>query len=104
MRLGEPDESGRRRPVAIDGAIELLPVDSVLVAIGERPDLSLFPDALKTTRWGTPVVDEGYTTNLEGVFAAGDVVTGPKTIVEAMAAGRGAARAIVKHLTEREGP
>jgi len=104
MRLGEPDESGRKRPVAIDGAIELLPVDSVLVAIGERPDLSLFPGALKATRWGTPVVDEGYATNLEGVFAAGDVVTGPKTIVEAMAAGRGAAKAIVKHLTEREGP
>ncbi|MFQ5870945.1 MAG: FAD-dependent oxidoreductase [Candidatus Geothermarchaeales archaeon] len=104
MRLGEQDESGRRRPVAIDGAIELLPVDSVLVAIGERPDLSLFPGALKTTRWGTPVVDESYATNLEGVFAAGDVVTGPSTIVEAMAAGRGAARAIVKHLTEIEGP
>lgn len=100
MALGEPDESGRRRPVPIEGSQFTLDVDTVIPAIGQAPDLA-FARALglALSRWGTLVADERcLATNVEGIFAAGDAVTGPRTVVEAMAAGRKAAQYIHSYL------
>ncbi|MFO8014563.1 MAG: FAD-dependent oxidoreductase, partial [Phycisphaerae bacterium] len=97
MELGEPDESGRRRPVPIEGSEFTLEVDTVIVAIGNRPN-PIVPETtegLDTTRWGTLVADEesGRTT-LERVWAGGDIVTGAATVISAMGAGQRAARDI----------
>jgi glutamate synthase (NADPH/NADH) small chain len=101
MELGEPDESGRRRPEPIDGDLIDEPIDLAVVAIGNAPNpllLSTCPE-LERTEWGTIVVDEetGETT-LPGVFAGGDIVTGGATVILAMGAGRRAAAAINTHL------
>ncbi len=72
MELGEPDASGRRRPVAVEGKEETIDVDTVIMAIGQKPNTQGFAD-VKTTRWSTIVADEQtFRTNLEGVFAVGD--------------------------------
>jgi len=97
MELGEPDESGRRRPVPIKGSEFDIDVDIVVCAIGQGPNpllLSATP-GLKLTKWGTIEADEetGHT-SLEGVFAGGDIVTGAATVILAMGAGLKAARAI----------
>lgn len=100
MALGEPDESGRRRPVPIEGSEFTLDVDTVIPAIGQAPDL-VFARALglELYRWGTLVANERcLATNVDGIFAAGDAVTGPRTVVEAMAAGRKAAQYIHSYL------
>jgi glutamate synthase (NADPH/NADH) small chain len=107
MELGEPDESGRRRPQPIEGDQVEVPVDMVVVAIGNAPNpllLSTVPE-LERTRWGTLVIDEetGETT-LPGVFAGGDIVTGGATVISAMGAGRKAAAAISAHLREPAAP
>ncbi len=99
MKLGEPDASGRRRPVPIEGSGYLLPVDAVVCAIGQQPDASIFPSELKRTDWGTLEVDqETGATNLPGVFAGGDSVTGPKTVIDAIAWGQVAAFGIDRYL------
>lgn len=103
MELGEADESGRRRPQAVSGSEFVLPVDTVVVAIGNSPN-PLIPSTtpqIQTTRRGTIVADEetGATT-MKGVYAGGDVVTGAATVILAMGAGRKAADAIHKYLTE----
>ena len=73
MELGEPDASGRRRPVAISGKEEVIDIDTLIVAIGQKPKLDGF-EGLETTKWGTVVADIGsFTTNLPGVFAIGDL-------------------------------
>jgi glutamate synthase (NADPH/NADH) small chain len=97
MELGEPDDSGRRRPVPIEGSEHTIDVDMVIVAIGQGPNpllTSTTPD-LKLTRWGNIVADEetGKTTK-KGVFAGGDIVTGAATVILAMGAGKYAAKAI----------
>ncbi len=101
MELGEPDESGRRRPVPMEGRYETFPVDSVLVAIGQWADLEAFPDLdLKTGRDGSILADpETSGTSMEGVFAGG----GP-SIVHAMAAGETAARSIMEYLEKKAAP
>jgi len=101
MELGEPDESGRRRPVPIEGSESEMPVDIVIMAIGNAPNpllLKTAPD-LEQTRRGTVVVDEstGRTTK-RGVFAGGDIVTGGATVILAMGAGRRAAKSINDYL------
>ncbi len=97
MELGEPDDSGRRRPVPIPGSEYDEPVDVAVVAIGNEPNPLLAKTApdLEHTRWGTLVADEetGQTTK-RGVFAGGDIVTGGATVILAMGAGRRAAAAI----------
>ncbi len=95
MELGEPDGSGRRSPVAIEGATEILPCDTVISAIGQRVK-TVDIDALETTKKGTIAVDEStFMTSIEGVFAAGDVVNkGPDIAVRAIAGGKYAARSI----------
>ena len=101
MRLGEPDESGRRRPVPITGSEFFAETDTVIAAVGQAPDLSFLPaeSALERTRWETLVVDNNtLSTNVSGVFAGGDFVTGPGMVIDAIAAGRRAAIAIDKYL------
>ncbi|HEY90424.1 MAG TPA: NADH-quinone oxidoreductase subunit NuoF [Dehalococcoidia bacterium] len=101
MRLGEPDESGRRRPLPIPGSELLVEADNVIAAVGQAPDLSFLPvdSALERTRWETLVVNSNtLATNVEGVFAGGDFVTGPGMVIDAIAAGRRAAFAIDKYI------
>jgi len=101
MELGDFDASGRRRPVPVKGSEFLLQVDRVIPAIGYIPDLSSLPqgDGFKTTRAGTLSVDPiTLATHIAGVFAAGDVVIGPSTVVEAMASGYRAAISIDRYL------
>ncbi len=97
MELGEPDASGRRRPVPVEGEELTLDVDTVVVAIGTsaNPLVPSTTEGLETNRWGYIVADEetGGTTR-PGVFAGGDIVTGSATVILAMGAGRKAARAI----------
>ena len=104
MRLGEPDESGRRRPEPIPGSEFELEVDAVVVAIGNSPN-PLIPNTtpdIQTTRRGTIVADEATgATTMPGVYAGGDVVTGAATVILAMGAGRKAADAIHEYLTSK---
>jgi glutamate synthase (NADPH/NADH) small chain len=101
MELGEPDESGRRRPVPIPGSEFDMEVDIVVIAIGTRPNPLVFTEAgsLERTRWGTVVADEetGRTTKAR-VWAGGDVVTGAATVISAMGAGKRAAADIDRFL------
>ncbi len=102
MELGEEDDSGRRRPIAIEGSEWKLDADTVIVAIGQSPNPILLEDSpeIETTDWGTIAVDEDtLMTSKEGVFAGGDVVTGAATVIEAMGAGKQAARAIDDYLS-----
>ncbi len=105
MELGEPDASGRRRPVPVKDAIEELPVDVVVVAIGNgsNPIISQTTPDLNVNKWGNILVDEtNMKTNKKGVFAGGDIVTGGATVILAMGAGRTAARAIDEYLQNPE--
>ena len=101
MELGAPDDSGRRRPVPVTGSEFAVEADTVIAAVGQAPDLSFLPpdSALERTRWETLVVDSNtLATNVPGVFAGGDFVTGPGMVVDAIAAGRRSALAIEKFL------
>lgn len=104
FELGEPDASGRRRPVPIPGSEYDMEIDTVVVAIGQGPN----PLVLKTTpgldltRWGTIAADEATgATSRKGVFAGGDIVTGAATVILAMGAGKTAAKAIDAYLKEK---
>ncbi len=101
MRLGEPDASGRRRPVPIEGSNFRIPLDTVVVSIGNSPN-PLVPSTtpgLETGRHGNIITDEATgKTSKKGVFAGGDVATGAATVILAMGAGRKAARAIDKYI------
>jgi glutamate synthase (NADPH/NADH) small chain len=102
MDLGEPDESGRRRPVPIPGSEYEQPIEVAVIAIGTGPNplISNTTPDLQVNRRGYIVVDpETGATNLPGVYAGGDIVTGSATVIEAMGAGRRAAAAIHKYLT-----
>lgn len=98
MELGEPDSSGRRRPVEILNSEFEIPVDNVIVAIGQRPNPLIYKSTskLKTNPDGTICVDENYMTSIPGVFAGGDIITGADTVISAMGAGKKAAQAIDK--------
>lgn len=101
MELGEPDESGRRRPVPVKGSEYVIDVDMVVVAIGTmaNPVIPHTTPGLETNRWGYIVADEETgATSREGVFAGGDIVTGSATVILAMGAGRKAAQAIDAYL------
>ena len=101
MELGEPDSSGRRRPIPLPGSEYELEIDQLIPAIGQRPDLSAIEEVtgLKFSRWGTAEVDAiTYATGREGVFAGGDLQTGPWVAIGAIAAGREAAVSIVRYL------
>ncbi|MEA3471711.1 MAG: NAD(P)-binding protein, partial [Thermodesulfobacteriota bacterium] len=101
MELGEPDESGRRRPVPIKGSEFTLDVDAVIPAIGQKADFSFVPEGsdISVNKWNTFDVDDvTFATSSEGVFAGGDDVTGPATAVEAINAGKEAAKSIDRYL------
>ncbi len=101
MELGEPDDSGRRRPVPMAGSEYTMDIDTVIVAIGQRPN-PLVPattEGLETTKWGTIVADEDGRTSKTGVFAGGDITSGAATVILAMGAGKRSARAIDRYLT-----
>ena len=103
MELGEPDESGRRRPVPIPGSEFVIPIDTVVVAIGQGPNpllLETIPD-LQLNRRGYIAADaETGATSLAGVFAGGDIVTGAATVISAMGAGKRSAQAIDRFFTD----
>ncbi len=98
MELGEPDDSGRRRPVPIEGSEEVLEFDTIIPAIGQDPDMGCIENEAnrpETTRWNTFVYDEKtQVTDQEGVFAAGDCAFGPDILIRAIGEGRRAAMAI----------
>jgi len=105
MELGEPDASGRRRPVPIEGSETMLATDMVITAIGQSPDISFTETTrqrlaqLKTTRWNTIDVNpQTLQSNIPYLFAAGDAATGPSLVVEAIGGGRRAARSIHQYV------
>jgi formate dehydrogenase (NADP+) beta subunit len=107
MELGEPDASGRRRPVPIEGSETLLDIDMLVTAIGQGPDVSFVDEGkriadLNVTRWSTIDADaEILQSNIPYIFAAGDAYTGASLVVEAIGGGRRAARAIHNYLTDQ---
>jgi len=105
MELGEPDDSGRRRPLPLEGSEFDIELDSVIMAIGNRsnPLLTRNTTGLELNKWGNiEVVDEYGKTSLENVWAGGDIVTGAATVIEAMGAGKKSAEAMLKKLTRQE--
>jgi glutamate synthase (NADPH/NADH) small chain len=102
-RLGEPDESGRRRPIPIEGSEFRIDVDTVIIAIGNaaNPLIRQTTPRLKFNKWGNIIVDESCKTSLEGVYAGGDIVLGAATVILAMGQGRIAAAAINQYLAEK---
>jgi glutamate synthase (NADPH/NADH) small chain len=102
MELGEPDESGRARPVPVAGTEFVIPVDNVVLSIGNTPNPVLLKstEGLETDRWGCLVVDEETgQTSRPRVYAGGDIVTGAATVILAAGAGKSAAAAIHRDLS-----
>ncbi|MBD3255568.1 MAG: NADPH-dependent glutamate synthase [Candidatus Lokiarchaeota archaeon] len=102
MKLGDLDDSGRRRPIPMEGSEYFINVDTVIMAIGTRanPILTKALPELKINKWGYIQTDGNFKTNLEGVYAGGDIVTGSATVISAMGAGRTSAKAIHEYLKE----
>ena len=104
MELGEPDESGRKKAISIEGSEFKRETDMVILAIGESPDVEFLPKEVELnddgTVWTDPITME---TSLKGVFAAGDAVTGPATVIEAICTGKRAAASIERYLTSPKG-
>ncbi len=94
MELGEPDASGRRSPRVKKGSEHIVEVDTVVIAVGTVPNPLIASNTpeLKTTKWGTLVVDDRCRTTMEGVWAGGDITTGGATVISAMGAGKTAAK------------
>jgi len=104
MALGEPDASGRRRPVAVEGSEFEIPLDCVIMALGTSPNplIKSTTQGLETQRWGGIIVEEATgLTSREGVYAGGDAVTGAATVILAMGAGKTAAAAIDEYLRSK---
>jgi glutamate synthase (NADPH/NADH) small chain len=105
MELGEPDASGRRKPVEVEGSNFRIPVDCVVMAIGNSPNplLSRTTEGLQTNRHGCLIVnEETLETTREGVFAGGDAVTGAATVIMAMGEGKHAARSIDEYIKAKK--
>ena len=103
MELGEPDEKGRRRPVAIPGSEYVLDVDTVIISIGTSPN-PLIKDTtkgLEVNSHGGIIVNEDGLTSRNAVYAGGDAVTGAATVISAMGAGKVAAKAIDEFLSKK---
>jgi glutamate synthase (NADPH/NADH) small chain len=103
MELGEPDASGRRRPVVVPGSEFDLPVDTVVMSIGTSPNplIKNTTKGLEVNSHGGIIVNEDGLTSREGVYAGGDAVTGAATVISAMGAGKVAAKAIDDYLTNK---
>jgi glutamate synthase (NADPH/NADH) small chain len=103
MELGEPDDSGRRRPLPIEGSDYEFETDMVVYAIGTNPNPIIGQTSkLKLNQWGYLDTDESLATSMAGVYAGGDIVTGAATVILAMGAGRKAARSIKSYLGVRD--
>lgn len=105
MELGEPDTSGRRRPIPVEGSEFIMELDSLIPAISQDPDLSLIPEehVIRISKEKTIIVDgETFMTDKEGVFACGDAVTGPSDVTTVMASAKIAADSIHKYLRGEE--
>ena len=102
-QLGEPDSSGRRRPVPIEGSEFQIEVDAVVVAVGNgaNPLIGQTTPGLQLNKWGNIIVDENCKTSLDGVYAGGDIVLGAATVILAMGQGRTAAAAINEYLKRK---
>ena len=103
MELGEPDDSGRRRPIPVEGSEFEIPVDTVVMSIGTSPNplIKSTTAGLETTRKGGLVADETGKTTREGVYAGGDAVTGSATVILAMGAGKEAAHSIDEYIKSK---
>lgn len=102
MELGEPDESGRRRPIPVEDSEFHVELDTLILAIGETPNLSFLPKEVEVTEKNTIAVYPFTTeTTKEGIFAGGDVVSGPASVVEAIVAGKRAAESIDHYLKSK---
>ncbi len=104
-RLGEPDDSGRRRPIPIEGSEFAVPVDVVIPAVSQSPDISFLPEeiGLEMSKWARLVVDpDTFQTNIPGIFAGGDFVTGPRDVIRVIADGRRAAVSIDLFLSDKK--
>lgn len=103
MELGEPDESGRRRPMTIKGSEHIIDVDSVIIAIGTSPNplIKSTTAGLDVDKRGCIIADKNGRTSREGVFAGGDTVTGAATVIKAMGAGKAAAKAIDEYIKSK---
>jgi len=106
MELGEPDESGRRRPVEIKGSQFVIEADTVIISIGTKPNdlVTSTTEGMAITPKGTIIIEEDKTTatTREGVFAGGDIVTGAATVIQAMGAGKKAAKEIDEYIKSKE--
>ena len=105
MELGEPDASGRRRPVPKEGSEYTIDAETIVPAISQGADLSFLPEGhgLELNRWNTFEIDpDTGATNVPGVFAGGDVVTGPDIAIRAIAGGKNAAEGIHDYLRSRK--
>jgi glutamate synthase (NADPH/NADH) small chain len=104
MELGEPDSSGRRRPIPKKGTEHVIDVDTVVIAIGQSPNplIKSTTPGLETQKWGGIIVNEETgATSKEGIYAGGDAVTGAATVILAMGAGKTAAKAIDEYLSDK---
>ena len=103
MELGEPDASGRRRPVVKEGSEFNIECDAVIMALGTSPNplIKNTTKGLETQKWGGIIADEHGQTSREGVFAGGDAVTGAATVILAMGAGKAAAEAMDEYIRSK---
>ncbi|MFX1478620.1 MAG: NADPH-dependent glutamate synthase [Promethearchaeota archaeon] len=103
MKLGEPDESGRARPIPIENSEFIIKTDLVIIGIGNNanPLLTSTYPAIELNKWGNIVADKDGKTNVEGIYAGGDIVTGVATVISAMGAGRRAAKAMNEYLKSK---
>ena len=105
MKLGKPDESGRAKPIPIKDSEFIIDADVIIPAISQEPDLSFLPKDhnIDISRWQTLLADENtMATNIPGVFAGGDAVTGPNTVIDAIAQGHIAAKSIERFINGEE--
>lgn len=103
MELGEPDDSGRRRPIPIEGSEFEIDIDTIIMALGTSPNplISATTKGLDTNQWECIVADDKGHTSREGIFAGGDIVTGAATVILAMGAGKDAAEGIDEYIKNK---
>ena len=103
MELGEPDASGRRRPIVVEGSEFILEVDTVIMSLGTNPNplITSTTEGLNINKRECIIADENGLTSREGVYAGGDAVTGAATVISAMGAGKKAAKAIDEYIKEK---
>ena len=104
MELGEPDASGRRRPIPVEGSNYEIPVDTVIMSLGTSPNplIRTTTKGLEANKHGCLIADESMATTREGVYAGGDAVTGAATVILAMGAGKTAAASIDEYIQNKK--